>query len=252
MLISVITPVWQPRADWLVDAYGSLISQQLPEGWEWEWMIQFDDEQGELPLPAAALADSRVKPGYGPHGGPGTARNLALERSAGAFIRNLDSDDTLTPTALADSINVLTTHPEVGWTTCRALDLLPDGSLTGFDADPAEGLLPRGYVFDWWQSHEYLLSVHPTTVCIRRELLIGIGGWMALPSAEDTGMLLVASVVAPGWFLSSVGLHYRQHPQQLTRSNLHAESKPVRRKFLVDRVQAVRALLEKSQVNGDC
>ncbi|GAB2453902.1 glycosyltransferase family 2 protein [Nocardia tengchongensis] len=242
MLISVITPSYRSRTDYLEAAYLSLLDQEMPAEWEWEWIVQGDGDA--VPLPAAALTDPRVKLAVGPHGGPGVARNLALERSTGELIRNLDSDDVLTPNALADSIEVLTSHPKVGWTTCRALDLMPDGSLVGFDTDPREGLLPRGENATYWIMFGYRLNIHPTTICIRRDLLIALGGWMALPTAEDTGMLLAVSTVVDGWFISSVGLHYRKHPDQLTNSAQYAVDRSNRVELIRERILALRSLLQ--------
>ncbi|WP_330233961.1 glycosyltransferase [Nocardia sp. NBC_00508] len=242
MLISVITPAYRPQPAFLAEAYQSLYEQVLPAGWEWEWLIQADGNE-ELPLPPAARDDPRVQPASGPRSGPGTTRNLALERSTGTLIQNLDADDILLPNALANSINVLTEHPRIGWTTCRALDLLPDGSLISVDTDPPEGELPRGSVFESWWARNYALRVHPATICIRRELLIAVGGWMALPIAEDIGMLLAVSTYAPGWFIGDVGLHYRKHPDQTTPSNTPKDVLDTRWRFLVERVEAIQTLL---------
>lgn len=241
MLISVITPTYAPNADFLAAAYDSLVSQKMPSGWTWEWVVQLDGD-GDIPLPADAVADPRVRAATGVHGGPGTARNLGLARSSGTLVRNLDADDVLTPNALADAIAAFDSAPEIGWATCRALDLMPDGQLVGFPDDAPPGVLPVGYVFEYWSSHNYLLNVHPTTITIRRDLLLAVGGWMALPTSEDTGMLLAAGELAPGYFIAEVGLHYRQHPGQITRAEHHASEKTARRQLLVERVEALRAL----------
>ncbi|MFE3227645.1 glycosyltransferase family 2 protein [Nocardia sp. NPDC059228] len=243
MLISVLTPCYRSQADHLEAAYASLLGQEMPAEWEWEWVVQGDGD--DVALPAAALADSRVKVGVGPHGGPGVARNLALERSSGELVRNLDSDDILTPNALADSIAVLTSHPDIGWTTCRALDLMPDGELVGFDTDPPEGRIERGSTAAFWLMFDYRLNIHPTTICIRRGLLLALGGWMALPTAEDTGMLLAVSTVVDGWFISAVGLHYRKHADQLTNGGQYAIDRSDRVRLIRDRILALRELLQK-------
>lgn len=39
-LVTVITAVHGPGAHHLPDAYKSLLSQDLPDGWDWEWVIQ--------------------------------------------------------------------------------------------------------------------------------------------------------------------------------------------------------------------
>lgn len=248
MLISVITPAYRAEPTFLAEAYESLRRQSLPSGWEWEWLVQSDGHEPP-PLPVDAYNDTRVKPASGPKSGPGTTRNLALERSMGAFIQNLDADDILAhQNVLANSINILTENPKVGWTTSRALDLMPDGSLIGVDTEPPPGRLPRGLVYEWWVGRGYVLSVHPATICIRRELLIAVGGWMAFPVAEDIGMLLAVSTFAPGWFIGEVGLHYRKHPGQTTPSDTPADVLQTRWKFLGERVQAIKQLLAQPDI----
>lgn len=247
MLISVITPVYQGRLDYLSEAYNSLAMQTLPTGWQWEWLVQHDDPR-PLQLPPAAAADPRVRPGAARHGGPGVARTVALQRARGTLVRNLDADDILPSTALADAIEVLTRYPEIGWTTCRVLDLLPDGTLTAFPNDPAEGALAIGSVAEYWRAHNWQLHVHPTTITIRRELLLAIGGWMALPISEDTGMLLVANAFAAGWFIHRAGLHYRQHPRQITKSDPNAADRTERMELINQRLHAIDRLREGAPV----
>lgn len=243
MLISVITPVYRGQADWLDQAYQSLRDQDLPAEWEWEWLVQADGENEQLPLPAEALADIRVKTASGPKGGPAIARNLALARSTGSLIAVLDADDVLTPGALARSIEILTRYPDIGWTACRALDLMPDGTLVSHLSEPGQGLLSRGQIFSRWYDAYYELPVHPATICIRREWLLAVGGWMAMPAAEDAGMLLAVQAMVPGWYIPEVGLHYRKHPDQITNS-LTKETRRERLEILAERVWAIQALME--------
>lgn len=129
----------------------------------------------------------------------------------------------LTLGALAREIEVLARYPEIGWTTCRVLDLLPDGSTAGFEGDPPEGRLTRGSVTVYWRAHGYRASVHPTTLCMRRDLLLALGGWMALPAGEDTGLLIAADAVSDGYFLAEPGLYYRKWPGQVTADPAHTE-----------------------------
>lgn len=221
-VVSVITAAHPPTIPYLSDAYDSLSGQVLPEGWEWQWVVQEDGQSGRV---AAALpSDSRISVGAGRSGGPGVARTLALARATGSLIKVLDADDQLLPGVLARDIAVLTEHADVGWTTSKALDLLPDGSTIAWDQDdPPEGRLDGDAVFRYWLDHNYRPQVLPSTVCIRRELLLTIGGWMALPASEDTGMLLAASVISPGFFIASDGLLYRKWPGQSTAQPAHVD-----------------------------
>src|SRR6185369_12893658 len=109
------------------------------------------------------------------------------------------------------------------FTTSAALDLLPDGSdATVADPHP-EGPLVRGTLVKLWRRDSYRLPVHPATLCIRRERLLQLGGWMALPASEDTGLLIAASVVSRGYFIPEAGLLYRKWPGQATAQADHTD-----------------------------
>jgi hypothetical protein len=218
-VLSIITPVYGPTIVHLPAAYASLLAQELPDGWAWEWLVQEDGETGdviaELPM------DNRISAGSGRHGGAGTARTLALARSHGSLIKVLDADDQLMPGALARDIDVLSRYPNIGWTTSRVLDLLDDGLTVGFDDDPSPGPLGRDVVLDYWLANDYRAPVHPATLCLRRDLVVALGGWMALPASEDTGLLLAASVISNGYFIPEPGLLYRKWAHQVTSQAAH-------------------------------
>ncbi|MGW4462194.1 glycosyltransferase family 2 protein [Micromonospora sp. NPDC004704] len=219
-VISVITPVYPPNAAFLIDAYRSLVEQELPDRWQWEWVVQEDGQSGAI---ADLLPDDpRISFGTGRHAGPAVARNIALVRSSGQLVKALDADDLLTPGALHRDISIHAENKEIGWTATSALDLLPDGSTISWNqADPSEGIMPAGSVFDYWLSHDYQPPVVPGTMCIRRDLIIALGGWMALPASEDTGLLVAASTVRPGYFIATPGLLYRKWPLQSTAQPAH-------------------------------
>jgi glycosyltransferase involved in cell wall biosynthesis len=237
--ISVITATYRPVAEYLDDAYRSLLAQELPDGWDWEWIVQEDGTTGE----AAKMLphDPRIKPGMGRHGGPGVCRSLALARSVGALVKVLDADDQLTPGTLARDIEALS-QPGVGWTTSRVLDLLPDGSTIGFDQDPPDGRLTSGTVLAHWRSHDYRASVHPASLCIHRDLLLAAGGWMALPASEDVGLLLAADALTDGWFTAEPGLLYRKWDGQMTAhpTHLDAAERAARMGLIDERASSMR------------
>src|SRR6266487_1791242 len=156
-VISVVTAAYQPVPEYLTAAYESLRSQSLPEGWQWQWVVQ---------------EDGRISSGSGRRTGEAATRTMCLSRATGDLIKVLDSDDQLMPGTLAREIDVLTRQPEIGWTTTRVLDLLPDGSTAGFASDPPEGKIELGQVLAHWRSHNYRAQVHPVTLCMRRNLII--------------------------------------------------------------------------------
>lgn len=219
-LISVITPVAVgAAAEHLSAAYASLTAQELPPNHQWEWVVQLDGD-GELTLPEQAVHDPCVYPGHGPSGGAGLARNLALARSTGAIVVNLDADDQFTVGALGRIVNALI-DSDIGWTTSAVVDLLPDGSQRRFDSDPPAGRLPRGSVTRYWRTHDWVLQVHPSTLAVRRDLLVAAGGWMGLPVSEDMGLLVVLDQTAHGAFIPEPGIVRRVHDGQMTQRPEH-------------------------------
>lgn len=220
--IIIVTAVHAPSAHHLRDAYKSLCEQELPDDWEWHWIIQEDGKSdGVAPH---VPDDERVTFRQGRPGGPGVARTMALAYADGEYVKILDADDQLPPGALARDLAVLEGDRSIGWTTSRVLDLMPDGSTVGFDQDPEDGPIERGAVLDHWKAHNYRAQVHPATLFVRRDLLLALGGWMALPASEDTGLLLALDAVSRGWFTREVGLLYRKWPGQATGQSAHTDA----------------------------
>ncbi len=219
--VIVVTAVHAPSAPYLPEAYASLRGQDLPDGWEWHWVIQ---EDGTTDAVGPHVPDDpRVTFRQGRPGGPGVARTIALAHAEGEYVKVLDADDRLTPGALHRDLAALEADPALGWATSRALDLLPDGSTAGFPGDPLDGPIERGDVLDHWKAHDFRAQVHPATLCVRRDLLLALGGWMALPASEDTGLLLALNSVSRGWFSREVGLLYRKWEGQVTGQAAHTD-----------------------------
>ncbi|MGA5559821.1 glycosyltransferase family 2 protein [Streptomyces platensis] len=220
--IIIVTAVHPPSAHFLPDAYQSLCQQELPDGWEWHWVIQ---EDGTSDAVAPHVPDDvRVTFRQGRAGGPGVARTIALAHAEGEYLKVLDADDQLAPGALARDLAALEGDRSLGWATSRVLDLLPDGSTAGFPGDPGPGPIARGAVLDYWKANGFRAQVHPATLFMRRDLVLALGGWMALPASEDTGLLLALNATSRGWFSSEVGLHYRKWPGQATSQASHTET----------------------------
>lgn len=220
--IVIVTAVHAPSAPFLREAYASLLAQELPGGWEWHWVVQ---EDGLTDAVAPYIPDdARVTFRQGRPGGPGVARTIALAHAEGEYVKVLDADDQLTPGTLARDLAALEADRTLGWATSRALDRLPDGSTVGFPGDPANGPVERGTVLDHWKSHDHRAQVHPATLFARRELVLALGGWMALPASEDTGLLLALNSVSRGWFSAEVGLLYRKWEGQATGQAAHVDA----------------------------
>lgn len=233
--ISVITAVHQGHFPYLPDAYSSLVDQDT----DWEWIVQVDGE-GDPDLPD----DPRIRVDRNRPSGPGPTRNMALSKTSASIVRTLDGDDALLPGALERDVSTLNLHPDVGWCVSPALDLHPDGSRTRWDRDdPPAGTIAVGWVQQAWLEAGHL-PVLPSTLAIRRDLLLGVGGWMALPTSEDTGLLIAANTLALGWFHDTPGNLYRKHDGQLTRSAAHLDpdAANARQRLIIERAEAMRSI----------
>ncbi|MGL5825211.1 MAG: hypothetical protein ACRCYU_10415 [Nocardioides sp.] len=238
--ITVVTPLHAPSVRYLLDAYESVRAQKMPAGWDWEWAIQCDGPQD---VPEPIRSDQRCSTAVNRPSGPGPTRNMALARTSGALVRNLDADDQLTAGALARDIGAYDRHSDIGWTTATALDLNGDGSLTRWaNSDPTPGPVPVGWVLAAWQALEWsYLPTLPTSLSIKRKLLIQLGGWMALPTSEDTGLLIAANAIAPGYLHDEPGVIYRKHSEQVTATAEHQDrlAAEQRRSLIVERAHAL-------------
>jgi glycosyltransferase involved in cell wall biosynthesis len=242
-VISIITASYNPVPEYLEAAYESVASQELPDGWSLEWVVQEDGTEGRRAV--EILPDgSLIQLSCGRKLGVSHTRNLALARATGELIKNLDQDDVLAPGVIARDIDVLTKNADIQWVTSAAVDLLEDGSTVAIGSDPPAGRINRGYLVNWWRDRHYRLPVHPTTLCMRRPLAVALGGWMAIPGSDDTGLLIAASVVSPGYFHGEVGLLWRRWPGQVSASAEHAEPTEwnSRMKLISERADELAAL----------
>jgi glycosyltransferase involved in cell wall biosynthesis len=215
-ILSIITPVYAPKAEYLAETYKSLEAQALPPGWQWEWLVQQDGPDGTLDdlLPVDERISVRVSSRWG---GQALARNLALARASGSLVKVLDADDVLTEGSLRRDIAIFAQRPEISYTISRVLNFQPDGSTTRFPANPEPGPIPTASLLPYWQRHDEP-QVHPASLCVRADILAALGGWMAVSSSEDTGLLLALNAISTGYFIGEPGLLYRVWPGQTTAS----------------------------------
>lgn len=258
--ISIVTAVHPPNLRFLSDTYSSLTAQKMPDGWSWEWLVQLDgDDRDEQEAARAVLpvtTDHRIKFAASRRSGPAATRTLALARATGELVKTLDSDDQLTDGSLSRDIEIMRNNPDVAWTTSAVLDISSDGAVSPhFDEDPPAGRIRSGTLYARWRNiakqgplheiHAQSMSVHPATLCMRYWVLIALGGWMALPASEDTGLLLALDAVRDGWFIDEPGLLYRKWPGQASAAPAHMdETELVARRLLIEhRAEALSLLI---------
>jgi glycosyltransferase involved in cell wall biosynthesis len=109
-LVSVIMPVWNPRSDWLAAAIDSAFHESRCQI---ELML-VDDGSDDPPEAWLSPGDAeRVHLIRGPHRGVGHARNLALDRCSGEFVRFLDADDIILPDSTSTLLDLTEGAPNV-------------------------------------------------------------------------------------------------------------------------------------------
>ena len=243
----MITAVDPNRDTYLPDVWASLEQQEMPTGWRWEWLVQCDSTN---PNDRAAVRlllpdDDRVSFGASRKGGPGIARTMALARATGSLVKTLDADDQLTAGALKRDI-VAVTENHVAWVVSRVMDdhngvLAPHYNIP---VDPRPGRVRSGDVYVAYRDN-YRMLVHPATLCVSYPLLVALGGWMALPASEDTGLLMALDACCDGWFNEEVGLLYRRWGPQMSASPAHADPEELaaRRGLVTVRAEALSHLI---------
>lgn len=106
MTISVFTPSHDPR--WLDECWASLRAQTHTD---WEWVVVLNGGANWNPPPD----DSRVKVDVANYvAGVGAAKAHAVSECSGDVLLELDHDDLLAPTALAEVTSAFESHPDAG------------------------------------------------------------------------------------------------------------------------------------------
>lgn len=112
-IISIILPVYNPKAKYLREALESVLNQTYPH-----WELCIADDSSTKPyvreiLIEYAQKDNRIKVMFRQENGHiSRASNTALEIATGEYITLLDHDDLLAPDALSEVVKLLNEHPE--------------------------------------------------------------------------------------------------------------------------------------------
>jgi glycosyltransferase involved in cell wall biosynthesis len=236
--MSIITAAYVPGAGYLDETIRGVEVQELPTGWDLEWIVQ---EDGPTPSLAHRFARTRSVryEANGTQLGIAATRNLALSRASGDLIQVLDSDDVLLPGALAALIPQFD-DSRIHWAVGQADDLMPDGSRIPWKSALDYGVIPAGAVNEWAEMHGGNWPVHCAGLMLRGVSLRALGGWVGLPGDEDIAMFAALAEMCNGYNFDGVTWLYRQHPQQVTRSKSTQHLSEDCRRLALQRVNAVR------------
>jgi glycosyltransferase involved in cell wall biosynthesis len=120
--ISVFTPSHNPR--FLDDCFRSLIDQSFTD---WEWIVLLNGKAMTWSPPEAdprvriERATARIR-------GVGAAKRAACELASGEILVELDHDDRLTQTALAEVVDAFASHPAAAMAFSDFAQINDDGS----------------------------------------------------------------------------------------------------------------------------
>jgi glycosyltransferase involved in cell wall biosynthesis len=239
-LISVLTPVHAERAEFLAEAGESLAGQDLPAGWELEWLVQQDGPTSMPAVVAQRFPFARYQ-ANDESLGVNTARNVALSRARGSLVHVLDSDDLLLPHALRTAVEAFGAHPRIHWVSGQADDLLPDSSRLSFLPLLEPGVIEPGVL-----TQLVLDGGRPAAPCAgltaRTDTVRAFGGWVATPRGGDLALVVALAETTPGFLPPDVTWLYRRHPDQITGqagwSRLQVESTAL----IHQRIAALRRL----------
>lgn len=111
-MVSVILPTYN-RAVYLRDAIASVLQQT---GVTLELLVIDDGSTDDTEELVMSFRDDRIKYFKRPHTGRlSQLKNFAIDRSSGEFLAFMDSDDLWTEGKLARQLQLLTDHPELGF-----------------------------------------------------------------------------------------------------------------------------------------
>lgn len=213
--VSILMPV-RNEARYLTAALDSLLRQTLTD---WELVVMDDGSEDTTPaiLAAAALRDPRVRAQRCEGSGLVAALNEGLAACRAPLIARMDGDDVAHPRRLELQADLLDAEPGIGLAACA------------FRHFPRPALKLGMLAYETWQNglhdHETIMRdlfvespfVHPS-VMMRRDLLLGVGGYRdcGWPEDYDLWLRMAASGVRFARLAQTL-FFWRDHPERATR-----------------------------------
>ena len=207
--VSLVMPVWKPRAEWLDEA----VTTALDETEASIELLVVDDGCEE---PVSGLLDDRTDDRLRviriDHGGPAAARDAGVAEARGDFIRFVDADDVVVPGSTGRLLRLATAGERAiayGWTLlCRS-----DGSPDREVRSDLSGWIAEAAVLGGFQA--YVVSM-----LLPREVVRAAGTWMEADFrvSGDWDFALRCLEQAPARPLGEVVTHYRRHDESRSRT----------------------------------
>lgn len=183
-LVSVIIPT-KDRRELLLETLAS-VQAQTWQNWEAVVVDDLSTDDTWATLLEVSGRDPRIRPirRTGPAGGAPVARNQGFAASRGEFVVFLDSDDLLTPAAIATRLQAASAHPEADAIVFQAehFTIAPGGQ--------GSETVYRNHVFDGVDPLDTFLAYHAPWYTSgplwRRAAVDRVGPWdIELPFSQD-------------------------------------------------------------------
>jgi glycosyltransferase involved in cell wall biosynthesis len=205
-LVSLIMPVWRPRADWLRQSVERALAEQ---GCEIELLVIDDGSPEPVSEMLASFDDPRLRLLRIPHEGVANARNVATAEARGSFLRFIDFDDLLEPGSTARLLSLTEGRQDLiayGATLFCDEEMRPIWKMTSdVEGDAVTDCLLGRFTT---RIHSFLL---PRQVCD------AAGEWNTdLIASSDWDFTLRAFEHAPVRGTHEVVYRYRRHPFGVT------------------------------------
>jgi glycosyltransferase involved in cell wall biosynthesis len=239
-LVSVLTPEYAPTSNYMEETIAGVAGQELPPGWELEWVVQEDGDNPELRERYEDLDMVRYE-ANGSQEGVATTRNLALGRVAGELVRVLDHDDVLLPHDLSTLIEAFENN-DIGWAVGQADDLLPDGRRRPYPSTLPYGIVGTGEVNDLASINKGNWPVLCSGLMLRTDMLRAVGGWAPVEADDDVAMFAVLSELAEGYNAPQVTWLYRISEEQQSRTDTWRSKSLEGRTYAMRMAAAIRAI----------
>jgi glycosyltransferase involved in cell wall biosynthesis len=117
--VSLIMPVWQPRASWLYAAVSSALHQP---GCAVELIVVDDGNAEPVADLLRGISDARLRVVRIAHGGPNTARNAGIAAARGEWFRFVDADDVLVPDSTSHLLSIAEGRPVISYGATAVTD----------------------------------------------------------------------------------------------------------------------------------
>ena len=217
--VSVVMSVYNGEA-FLPEAIESILGQTLRE---FEFLVIDDgskDGTAEI-LGGYASRDRRVRVVRHENKGRVTSLNVGIGLATGKYIARMDADDVAMPYRLAEQIEFMERHPEVGLLG-GAVELI---SVTGQVVKTARPPLDDSAIKSLMLRYNPMF--HPTVV-MRKDVALAAGGYRkALLDADDYDLWLRMSERSRLANLGKTMVQYRIHSEQVSIRNLEHQTQCV-------------------------